>query len=98
MDHHPNPSWLTSTPSELSEIRPKLIGSWCQPCRVLSPLLQRLTNPDSGYDLMTIDVDEHPTLAAELKVTALPTVVAFKDGKAANKFGESTCMYRSDVC
>jgi len=53
---------------------------------------------------MTLDVDQHPDLAAEYKVghlhkqcekedlyqvSALPTVVAFKNGKVANKFGES---------
>ena len=56
---------------------------------------------------MTLDVDQHPDLAAEYKVddiymyqekedlyqvSALPTVVAFKNGKVANKFGESTVL------
>jgi len=56
---------------------------------------------------MTLDVDQHPDLAAEYKVgdlsmyqekedlyqvSALPTVVAFKNGKVANKFGESTTL------
>lgn len=72
---------------------------------MLTPLLKGVTGPDSGYDLMTLDVDQYPELAAEYKVSlpaslkpgdelkrnqvsALPTVVAFKNGKVANKFGE----------
>ncbi|CAK9785749.1 thioredoxin-like protein [Cutaneotrichosporon oleaginosum] len=61
-------------------------ADWCQPCRVLSPVLKKLTGPETQYDLMTVDVDKHPELAGEFKVTALPTVVAFKDGKVKNKF------------
>ncbi|WVF66990.1 thioredoxin [Kwoniella sp. CBS 6097] len=61
-------------------------AAWCQPCRVLTPLLKSQTQPESGYDLMTVDVDEFPDLAAKYKVSALPTVVAFKDGKVKNKF------------
>ncbi|KAL7419780.1 hypothetical protein Q5752_005696 [Cryptotrichosporon argae] len=72
-----------------SAAKPVLVdfyAGWCQPCRVLTPILKGLTGPESGYDLVTVDVDEHPELAAEYKVTALPTVVAFRDGKVKNKF------------
>ncbi|GFZ42662.1 hypothetical protein JCM24511_00379 [Saitozyma sp. JCM 24511] len=61
-------------------------ASWCQPCRVLTPLLKSVTGPESGFDLVTIDVDQHPEVAGEYKISALPTVVAFKDGKVKNKF------------
>ncbi|KAK8861492.1 thioredoxin [Kwoniella newhampshirensis] len=72
-----------------SSTKPVLVdfyAAWCQPCRVLTPLLKGVTGPESGYDLMTVDVDEHPELAAKFKVTALPTVVAFKNGAVKNKF------------
>ncbi|RSH94587.1 hypothetical protein EHS25_004391 [Saitozyma podzolica] len=54
--------------------------------RVLTPLLKSVTGPESGFDLVTIDVDQHPEVAGEYKISALPTVVAFKDGKVKNKF------------
>jgi hypothetical protein len=31
--------------------------------------LKGVTGPESGYDLMTLDVDKHPELAAEYKVS-----------------------------
>jgi len=34
----------------------------------LTPTLKNLTGPESGFDLMTIDVDENPDVAAEFKV------------------------------
>lgn len=65
-----------------------VLYSWCQPCRVLTPLLKRVTGPESNYDLLTINVDEYPEVAAKYKVSALPTVVAFKNGAVKNKFGK----------
>ncbi|WVQ78713.1 thioredoxin [Cryptococcus sp. DSM 104549] len=61
-------------------------AAWCQPCRVLTPLLKRVTGPESDYDLITLDVDQYPELAGQFKVAALPTVVAFKNGAVKNKF------------
>jgi hypothetical protein len=55
---------------------------------VLTPLLKGVTGPESGFDLVTVNVDEYPELAGEFKVTALPTVVAFKDGNVKNKFSK----------
>lgn len=68
-------------------------------------MLKGLTAPGSDYDLITLDVDKFPEIAGEYKVcneclpsprtvltpqvTALPTVVAFKDGKVKNKFSKS---------
>ncbi|WVO13254.1 thioredoxin [Cryptococcus depauperatus] len=72
-----------------SNSKPVLVdfyASWCQPCQVLTPLLKRVTSPESNYDLMTINVDDYPDIAGQYKVAALPTVVAFKDGKLKNKF------------
>ncbi|ORX33649.1 thioredoxin [Kockovaella imperatae] len=61
-------------------------ASWCGPCKILGPMLQRLTTPDTPYDLMTVDVDENNALAAEYKVSAVPFVVGFKNGKPVDKF------------
>ena len=36
--------------------------------------------------MMTIDTDEQYEIAAAFKIAALPTVVAFRDGKPVGKF------------
>ncbi|WVQ74553.1 thioredoxin [Cryptococcus sp. DSM 104548] len=61
-------------------------ADWCQPCRVLSPLLKAVTGPETEFDLMTVNVDNHPEIAGQYKISALPTVVAFKNGAVKNKF------------
>ncbi|WWD16598.1 thioredoxin [Kwoniella shandongensis] len=84
-----NEDAFTKRALDESSAKPVLVdfyAAWCQPCRVLTPLLKGVTGPESDYDLMTVDVDEHPDLAAKYKVTALPTVVAFKNGAVKNKF------------
>ncbi|CAE6464494.1 unnamed protein product [Rhizoctonia solani] len=68
-------------------------ADWCQPCRMLSPALENYTK-DKGttdgkeFDLMTVDVDKHHELAAkyQVRVTSLPTVIAFKNGKKVDSF------------
>ncbi|CAE6459769.1 unnamed protein product [Rhizoctonia solani] len=65
-------------------------ADWCQPCRMLSPILEKYTGDKSTmdgkeFDLVTVDIDKHPELAAQYKVTSLPTVFAFKNGKQSPK-------------
>ncbi|KAK0463871.1 thioredoxin-like protein, partial [Desarmillaria tabescens] len=66
-------------------------ADWCQPCKVLSPILKQLTEDLSTetasrqpLDLVTInsDTEEGRELCQWFKVRVLPTVVAFQGGKA----------------
>ncbi|CAE7113819.1 unnamed protein product [Rhizoctonia solani] len=66
-------------------------ADWCQPCRMLSPALEGYTGDKSTtdgkeFDLVKVDVDKNPELAAQYKVTSLPTVIAFKNGNKVNEF------------
>ncbi|EJU05634.1 thioredoxin-like protein [Dacryopinax primogenitus] len=66
-------------------------AAWCGPCRMLSPLLEKLTTDTTltngkEVDLMTVDVDKQTQLAGMFQVTSLPTVIIFKDKKAVQRF------------
>jgi len=68
-------------------------ADWCNPCKMLSPILENLaTDPEiktdsgAGVDLVTVDTDAETDLAVEYNIRSLPTVVAFRDGKPVNKF------------
>ncbi|KAG7448053.1 thioredoxin-like protein [Guyanagaster necrorhizus] len=72
-----------------------MLCSWCQPCKVLSPILEHLTQDPATetasrqpLDLVTIntDTEEGRELSQRFKVRALPTVVAFQGGKAIKTF------------
>jgi putative thioredoxin len=58
-------------------------ATWCQPCKVLTPLLEKLVSEMGGsFRLAKVDVDANPNLAARYNVRSIPTVIAFSDGSA----------------
>ncbi|MBA2480134.1 MAG: thioredoxin [Planctomycetes bacterium] len=61
-------------------------ATWCGPCRMLAPELEAVArdHPDS-VRIVTVDVDRFPELAARFKVTALPTLMSFRDGQPVSQ-------------
>ena len=55
-------------------------ATWCGPCKMLSPLLEEISN-ESDILILKVDVDEASALAAEFTIQAVPTLMLFKDGK-----------------
>ncbi|KAF8323901.1 thioredoxin [Clavulina sp. PMI_390] len=64
-------------------------ATWCGPCRMISPIFEKLSEASerSGqdYGFYKVDVDEQERIAEELRITAMPTFVLFKDGKKINE-------------
>ncbi|NLU52167.1 MAG: thioredoxin [Clostridiaceae bacterium] len=59
---------------------------WCGPCRMLSPVLDELAGELAGQvKILKVNVDEEPELASKYGVMSIPTVIAFKEGKATKK-------------
>ncbi|CAL1705290.1 unnamed protein product [Somion occarium] len=68
-------------------------AEWCNPCKMLSPILEKLTEDSSvktgsgkPLDLVTVDTDSEVELAQQFQIRSLPTVIAFKDGKPVSQF------------
>jgi putative thioredoxin len=62
-------------------------ASWCGPCRVLGPVLEREVAALGGrVELAKIDTDRNPELAARYGVQGIPAVKAFRDGKVVAEF------------
>src|SRR5438067_8326622 len=60
---------------------------WCGPCRALAPVLERLIGQRKGEVLLAkVNTDEEQELAGRYAINALPTVVAFRDGKPVLSF------------
>ena len=56
------------------------------PCKMLAPVIEELAEEANGaYKVGKIDVDRSPSLAAQFGVMSIPTVIVFKNGKAAEK-------------
>lgn len=61
-------------------------ATWCGPCQMLAPVLEKISNSRADFDIAKIDIDQLPDLAVEYGVEVVPTMVIFKNGKVMNKF------------
>ncbi|HEX9018625.1 MAG TPA: tetratricopeptide repeat protein [Anaerolineaceae bacterium] len=62
-------------------------AEWCQPCKVLGPMLEDLAHEAAGaFRLARVDVDANPNLAARYGVRTIPTVKAFSQGQVVGEF------------
>lgn len=60
---------------------------WCGPCRQLMPLLEKTVAAAGGaVDLVKVNIDENPDLAAALRIQSVPTVYAFFQGQPVDGF------------
>lgn len=78
---HANESNFTELVLESTE--PVLVdfwATWCAPCQMLAPVLE---NVAQQVKVVKVDVDENPQLAMAFQVSSIPTVIAFRGGKAS---------------
>ena len=62
-------------------------ATWCGPCKLLTPVLERVLQPTTGVQLIKVDIDQAGDLAQEHQVTSVPTVVLFdQDGRKVKSF------------
>ena len=58
-----------------------LWATWCGPCRMVSPALERLATQRAGeLKLVKVDVDKAPRLSQRFEVRAVPTLMVLRDG------------------
>ena len=64
-----------------------LWADWCEPCKQLSPLLERLAQEGAGsWVLATVDVEANQRIAQMLQVQSIPTVFAVIGGQLVPGF------------
>ena len=56
-------------------------ADWCGPCRTVSPLVEQIACEHPEYKVCKINVDEQPQLASEYRITSIPTLLVFENGK-----------------
>lgn len=56
-------------------------ASWCGPCRMMAPILEDVSEKYKGkYYFYQIDIDSCENLAARCEISAVPTILVFKNG------------------
>lgn len=59
-------------------------ADWCGPCRALAPALEEVARESAGK-VVKVNVDEAPLLANRYGVSAIPTLLVFKDGEVVGE-------------
>ena len=64
-----------------------LWASWCEPCRQLTPLLEKVVAETNGaVELAKVDVEKNPGVAQAFRVQSIPAVYAMVGGQVADGF------------
>ena len=59
-------------------------ASWCGPCRMLSPVVDKIAEEYTDFFVGKVNVDEEPDLANAFGIVSIPTLIVMKDGKMVN--------------
>jgi len=81
---------IASLEEVLQKSREKLVlvdlwAPWCMPCRILGPILERLSR-EMGFVLAKLNTEQHPQEAARLGVQGIPMVLLVRNGKVVDSF------------
>ena len=61
-------------------------AEWCGPCKMIAPVLDELATEYGGkVKIAKVNIDEHQNLAAQYRVTAIPTLLVFKGGQVVEQ-------------
>ena len=56
-------------------------ATWCGPCKMLGPVFEGVSNKmEDKAKFFKVDIDENNNLAQKYRISAVPTMIIFKDG------------------
>lgn len=56
-------------------------ASWCMPCRMLKPILEKVEEKMEGMSFYNLDIDDSEDIAKRYRIFSVPTIVCFRSGK-----------------
>ena len=66
-----------------------LWAEWCSPCRVIAPLLEKISDEfedELGIAKIEVDEDENMKIAGQYQVRGFPTLILFQNGEERARF------------
>ncbi len=61
-----------------------LFATWCGPCRMLAPTIDKISQNDQ-FNVAKVDVDDLESIAIKYGVNTIPTLLYFKNGELKEK-------------
>ena len=57
-------------------------ATWCGPCKMIAPIVEEIAEENEGkIKVGKVNVDDEPDLAAEFRISSIPTLLVFKNGQ-----------------
>ena len=60
-------------------------AAWCAPCRMLSPVIDELSEEKADISFAKLDVDHNRSIPMRYGIMSIPTLLYFKDGVLVDK-------------
>jgi len=60
-------------------------NAWCGPCRMLTPILNKVVENYTDINFGEVDIDTHPDLAVKDGIKGVPTIVFYKNGQVVDR-------------
>ena len=57
----------------------RFTAHWCQPCKNLGPVWDKLIPDFPDVEFVVIDIDKEPELASQYNIGAIPTILFVRD-------------------
>jgi len=70
-------------------------ASWCGPCRQFAPVFERVSERNEDAVFAKVDTEAEPDLAQMYGITAIPTLVVYRDGIPV--FGQPGALREADL-
>jgi thioredoxin 1 len=62
-------------------------AEWCMPCKMLTPTIEKLAKDYTGkIKVGKVDTDSNRDISIKYQISAIPTVILFKNGQVHQKF------------
>lgn len=60
-------------------------ADWCGPCKMVSPVVDKIAEEHSEIKVCKVNVDSEPELAQKFGIASIPTLVVMKDGRITSQ-------------
>ena len=60
-------------------------ADWCGPCKMVSPILEEISEERNDFKIIKVNVDKASELATKYGVMSIPTMIVFKNGVEVDK-------------